>query len=69
MPLLSDVWLEILSELFVNLAAAWFAIVFIEPLTRIVQSPEGVFILTLKFILGILSLVIAKNLREELKKR
>jgi len=56
-------WFEILSELFVNLAAAWFALLLIEPQISEL-GPEPWLPLTLRFSLGIISLLIAKLLRE-----
>ncbi len=58
-------WFEILSELFVNLAAGWFAVVFIEPQFGSVGT---VWFLIHRFILGMLSLSFAKLLRDESKK-
>ena len=62
---LSPGWLEILSELFVNLAAGWLIFVFIEPQLGPVKNP---LLLTLRFILGILTLIIAKYFRDRSKK-
>lgn len=61
-------WLEILSEFFINLAAGWFGVVFFEPQLITIDSIGDVFVLTLKGSLGILSLVLAKILREEARK-
>lgn len=63
------VWFEILSELFVNFAAAWFAVVFIETQITDIRTIEEILQLTLRFILGILSLFIAKYLREKGRKK
>lgn len=57
----SKTWFEILSELFVNLAAGWFAVVFIEPQIGL----NNRWLLFFKFLLGILTLVVAKMFREE----
>lgn len=65
---LSPIWLEILSELFVNLAAGWFALVFIEPRFSSLDTFEMFLVLTAKGSLGILSLLLAKYLREEARK-
>lgn len=62
--MVSKVWSEILSELFVNLSAGWFAVVFIEPQLGLLKSAWP---LLFRFFLGILTLVIAKRLREEVK--
>lgn len=62
-------WLEILSELFVNFAAAWFAVVFIETQITEIRTIEEILQLTLRFILGILSLFVAKYLREKGRKK
>lgn len=55
-------WFRILSELFVNLAAAWFGLIFIEP--RINPNVDLV-ILTIRFLFGILSLLVAKYFRDK----
>lgn len=57
------IWLEILSELFVNLSAAWFAVVFVEPQLGLIDRFSDVLWLILKAISGILSLFVAKHLR------
>ena len=62
-------WLEILSELLVNFAAAWFAVVFVEPQLTEIRTIKEVLLLTFKFILGIVSLIIAKYLREKARKK
>jgi len=59
-------WLSVLSDLFVNLAAGWFVVVFIEPQVSGVTS-QTVPPLILRLIAGILSLTIAKRFREEAK--
>jgi hypothetical protein len=64
---LSAVWLEIFSDLFVNLAAAWFTIIFIQPSIYLTGSISDLFWLFYKFLLGMLSLFIAKYFREEVK--
>lgn len=61
---LSIVWYEIFSELFVNLAAGWFAVVFIEPQLGTLKTPWE---LLFRFFLGAASLIIAKSLREEVQ--
>lgn len=58
-------WFIVLSELFVNLSAGWFVVVFIEPQINPPLTVEKLLALIFKLILGILSLVIAKYLREE----
>lgn len=63
--MLSKAWLEVLSELFVNIAAGWFAIVFIEPQLGGIRSIGP---LLFRLILGMFSLVVAKFFREEAKK-
>lgn len=60
-----QMWFEILSELFVNFAAAWFAVVFIETQITEIASIKDFLLLIFRFILGILSLLIAKYLREK----
>ena len=59
------VWFEIISEFLVNIAAGWFAVVFIEPQLFPIQSVTDFLTLTLKFLLGILSLFAAKYFREK----
>ncbi len=61
---ISIVWFEIVSELFVNLAAGWFAVVFIEPQLGTLKTGWE---LLFRFFLGITSLFIAKSLREEVQ--
>lgn len=61
-------WFQIGSELFVNLAAGWFAIVFIEPQVSEL-TPETILVLTARLVVGILSLYAAKKLREEAERR
>lgn len=57
------IWFSIVSDLFINLAAAWFALVLIEP--YISPTSAHPVLLTTRFLVGILSLVIAKKLKEE----
>ncbi|MEK7543731.1 MAG: hypothetical protein AAB557_02590 [Patescibacteria group bacterium] len=64
MMTISTVWFEIVSELFVNLSAGWFAVVFIEPQLGTLKTPWE---LLFRFFLGIISLFIAKSLREEVQ--
>ena len=61
-------WFEIISELLVNIAAGWFALVFIEPQL----SPLNVVTalsLIVKLMCGIISLIIAKALRAMISER
>lgn len=62
------IWFEILSELFVNLAAGWFAVVFIEPQITDLDVGQAILPLTLRFLLSILSLIVAKILKEKIRK-
>lgn len=57
-------WFQILSELFVNIAAAWFVVAFVD-LQVVTLTFNGILPLTLKFALGMFSLVLAKFLREK----
>ena len=57
-------WSDILSDLFVNLAAAWFAEVLIE--TQLSKN-TSFDVLILRFIFGILSLLVVKFLRDHSK--
>lgn len=59
----SSTWFLVLSELFVNIAAAWFGLVFIETQLSSVRGFGDVSNLIFKFLIGILSLVIAKVFR------
>ncbi|MBI3577740.1 hypothetical protein HY086_06915 [Candidatus Gottesmanbacteria bacterium] len=64
MIVISQTWLEILSDLFVNIAAGWFALVFIEPQLASVLNISA---LILRFLSGMMSLMIAKQFKEEAK--
>ncbi len=57
-------WLEIVSEVLINLAAGWFAVVFIEPQLS-GFTPQTFSNLTLRFTAGIVTLAVAKRFREE----
>lgn len=61
MMVFSKTWFEILSELFVNLAAGWFAVILIEPYVGV----KNVWLLFFKLFLGIVTLMLAKVFREE----
>ena len=64
----SSTWLEILSELCVDLAAEFFIVLFAESL--ILQKAirmEDILFLTSKLALGMLFLLLAKKLREDAK--
>lgn len=54
---------NILSDLFVNLAAGWFGTVFIIPIASERPIKERFFILTVHFGLGIFCLLIAFEIR------
>ena len=57
------IWFEVFSELYINLAAGWFALVFIEP--QISGSPQiAIPRLTLDILAGILSLYYGKKFKE-----
>ena len=60
-------WFEITSELFINLAAGWFAVVFIEPQIS-GFTPQTFSILTIRFTAGIVTLALAKRFRDEAKR-
>ncbi len=55
-------WYLVVSDLFINIAAAWLIVIFIEPQFGNINSQ----LLILKLILAIMSLVIAKWLRDEI---
>jgi len=59
----SLLWLEIISEILVNLASAWFALVFIEPGFDLIPRSEIVPVLTSRLVLGMFNLVLAKRFR------
>lgn len=61
-------WFDVLSELFVNISAAWFAVAVIEPQINIIQTKQDLLTLIFKLFLGIISLVVAKHLREKVGK-
>lgn len=63
------IWFEVLSELFVNIAAAWFIAVFVESRINTINSVVAVSTLIIKFGLGIMSLFAAKYFRERAKRR
>lgn len=58
-------WLVILSELFVDISAAWFTITFIEPQLVGKEIKDMFFPLTSRFIFGIVTLLLAKYLRDK----
>lgn len=59
-------WLSVLSDLFVNLAAGWFALILIE--LQISKFDSATFLsLTGRFVVAILTLLIAKIFREKTK--
>ncbi len=61
--------LEILSELFTDMAAGWFGTILIYPGIWINRPfTENILVLLLNFLCGIFSLVIAFRLRKESKK-
>ena len=63
------IWFEIISELFVNISAGWFAVAFVDIQTVIVApSYEKILILIFKAFFGIISLFIAKFFREKVRK-
>lgn len=64
MKRISSIWLEILSEVFVNLGSGWFGLVFYEA-----QFTADPVVLFLRIVFGSISLMIAKLLREEARKR
>lgn len=61
-----NVWFEILSDLFVNLAAGWLGVVVvILPVTRLKRKIDW-FGLTMNIVLATVSLVIAYKLRQNI---
>ncbi len=65
---ISPVWLEILSDLLINLAASLFIVVVVEPIFIALKTLEDIMVLTSKLLLGILFLILAKKLKEDSKK-
>ncbi len=63
------IWFEVISDLFINIAAGWFGAVFIEFRISKIDSPVEISALMIKFGLGIMSLSIAKYLRYKSKRR
>jgi len=63
------VWFEVISDLFVNIAAAWFVAAFIETQFYSFHSQEDIFLLLFKILNGILSLFAAKYLREKSRRK
>ncbi|OGH16187.1 MAG: hypothetical protein A3C30_02650 [Candidatus Levybacteria bacterium RIFCSPHIGHO2_02_FULL_40_18] len=61
------IWFQIFSEALVDLSVVWFASVFVD--TQLFEeSFSSLPSLTLKISLAILSLILAKKLREEITK-
>ena len=60
------IWYQIISELFVNIAAGWFGVALFEPK---IASVNQILLLILKIILGILSLFVAKFFKEKARRR
>ncbi len=61
-------WLKALSGLFVNLAAAWFAVAFITPNFSDPTEPAGFAVLGVDILLGFTFLVSTVKLEEVLEK-
>lgn len=59
------IWFEVLSDLFVNISAGWFGVVFIEPQLGLVNTKVDIFWLLFKILSGIISLFIAKYFKEK----
>lgn len=63
------VWYQIISELFVNLAAGWFGVVFIQPYVDSIHTSQDILWLLFKVLSGIMSLFTAKFFREKSRRR
>lgn len=63
------VWFEIISELFVNISAAWFAVVFIGPQISPLRTTEDFLLLMLRVGFGIISLFTAKYFRQKSRRK
>jgi len=61
-------WFEIISELFVNLAAGWFGLVLFVPQFSRITTSQDFLLLIFKFLLGIISLFAAKFFREKTRR-
>lgn len=62
-------WFEILSELFVNVAAGWFGAVFIETQLNEINTIQEFLLLIFRFFLGIISLFAAKYFRQKSRRK
>lgn len=61
---IDPVWFTVISDLFVNLSAGWFGVVLIAPNFLTKKSPLKYFLLTSDIVAGIVSLVIAFELKK-----
>ena len=61
-----EVWLEIVSDLFVNLAAGWIGAAVVIPVTSKLDKKVNLGLLTMNLTLGIVFLVAAFELRSKL---
>ena len=61
-----EVWLEIVSDLFVNLAAGWIGAAFIIPITSKLDKQVSLGLLTMNLVIAIVFLVAAFELRSKL---
>ena len=61
----SKIWLNILSELCIDLAAGLIIVIFVEPILSPIKTFEDIIFLTYQCILGILFLLLAKKFKED----
>lgn len=63
----SPVWPGVISEWLINLSAGWVGAAVIIPTAVPLKSPTDAVFLTVDILLGIVALLIAKELRERRK--
>jgi hypothetical protein len=63
------VWFQIISELLINIAAAWFIVAFVEPYIEPARTTEDFLWLMFKILSGIITLFAAKFFREKSQRR
>ena len=67
MAKIDPIWLAVLSELFVNLAAFWFGVAFLGSNLSGLHWPFNIVVLTVDLVFGIVCLVIAFRFRKRSK--
>lgn len=61
---LNSIWLQLISDLFVNLSAGWFGAALIVPTTSKRSGPINLTILTIDVIAGILFMILAYQFQQ-----